>query len=299
MADQKQQAVEDKVLNAGEEASVDSPTKGEGVKAPEPKATPESEAEVKETKEAATSAESKTEAEEEGGKKKSTRTERRIRQLIEKLKETGAKAETYGEAQQQPQSEAVSEILGIGTQPPWQKGSSILQPGAEVSVEELQAELNRRAAAIAELKARQVVEQTRQKERFEKAVNEFAGELEKLSREVPELNPDSPEYDKDLDKKFAELIAEVNSDERGRFLPKKKPSELWEVIKVAREKAKTKGQAETTAKMAKSMAEAAVSPTASPKKRLSTEEEIAEALRRGEITAEEAEKLLPKAGYGY
>jgi len=296
--EKKQSAVGETVPAAGEKASGVAPAEAEGLK-PEAKATSESKAVAERSEEVATPKEPQAVAKEEEGKEKPTRAERRIRQLIDKLKEAKTQAEApSGDEQVSPKPDTVSEIIGVTGQAPWQQ-SSVLQPGAEVSLDELQAELNRRAAAIAEIKARQTVEQYRRQERLRQSLDEFSGELEKLSREVPELNPDSPEYDKNLDQKFAELVVEVNSDERGQFLPKKRPSEIFEALRTAMERAKTKGQAETTAKMAKSMAEAAVSPTASPKKRLSTEEEIAEALRKGEITAKEAEKLLPKTSYGY
>lgn len=258
MADQNIQAVDDeKVVSAGEEASVSSPE--------ETKATLEPQEEAKTAEEAATSEEVKAESEAKEEKRPS-RSERRIRQLLDKLKEAKERSEGTGVGQQPqpPQSDTLSEILGT---------PSPFQPGAEVSLDELEAELNRRAATLAEMKAMEVVERYRQQERIAKAVEEFAGELERMAREVPELNDKSPEYDPDLDKKFAELVVAVNSDEKGQFLPKKRPSEIFEALKTAMEKAKTKGQVESTAKMAESLANAAVSPTAGAREHKDYEEE--------------------------
>jgi len=299
MAEEAKTAEEEKVLSAGEEASVDSPTEAEG-REPEAKATLEVESDAAETEGEATPEETKAETVSKEGKKP-TRAERRIQQLLDKLKEAKASPEKIqgGQARSAPQANTVSEILGVEGKPPWQQTESVFKPGEEVSLDQIETELNRRAALLAELKAKQAVEQYRQQDRLEKSVEEFTSELEKLTKEVPELNPDSAEYDPELDKRLSDLIVAVNSDEKGQFVPKKKPSEIYEAIRGAMEKAKTKGQVETTAKMAKSMAEAAVSPTASTKKRLSTEKEIQEAMKKGEITAEEAEKLLPKVGYGY
>jgi len=280
-----QDAEEEEILSAGEEASVDSPSEGEE-EISEPEATLESKEEVSESEEEAISKEEGTESKVQE-EKRPTRAERRLQQVLGKLREVSRASKTGGF---QPQAEAVSEIYGVGTTPPWaEPGQSVFQPGQEITLEQLEAELNRRAAALAELKARQVVEQERQRDQRLRAIEEYADELEKLMKEVPA----------ELDEKLAELIIAVNSDEKGQFLPKKKPSEIYEALKVAMEKAKTEGQAETTAKLAKSMAETAVSPTASAQKRLTSEEEIMRALETGEITAEEAEKLLPKVGYGY
>lgn len=260
MADeQKQPTAVGEIPNAGEEASVASPAEAEEAKAPEAQATPEAEAEAKATEEAATSGETEAEAKAAEGKRP-TRAERRIQNLIAKLREV--KAATEQEGGEKPQADTVSDILGIEGQPPWQGEQSPFKPGEEIPVEKLEAELNRRAAALAELKAKQVLNQFKQQERITRAVDEFAGELERLTREVPELNPDAPEYDPELDKKFSDLVVAVNSDEKGQFLPKKKPSEIFEALKAAMEKARTRGQAETTAKMVKSMANAAVTPTA-------------------------------------
>jgi len=278
-------AEEEKNLNVGEETSVDSPSEGEE-EISKPKAAPEtgklskSEGEVAPKEE-----EVKPEVQE---KKKPTRAEKRLQQLLGKLKEASKVGRERGD--KQPQAEAASEIFGVGTTPPWQKAEqSPFQPGQEVSLDQLEAELNRRAATMAELKARQVVEQERQRDQLLQAIEKYADELEQLQKEVPD----------ELDEKLTELIVAVNSDEKGQFVPKKSPLEIYEAMKAAMEKAKTQGQVETTTKMAKSMAEAAVSPSASTKKRLSSEEEIAKALEKGEITAEEAEELLPKVDYGY
>lgn len=287
MADQKQPAEDTKQgVSAGEDASVASPAEGRG-EISEPKAPLESEGAVKGTEGAATPEESETKPEDERGKRP-TRAERRIRQLLDKLKEARSAAESGMGAESMPQTDTVSDILGIEGQPPWAtSGESPIQPGAEVSVEELNAELNRRAATMAELKARQAIQEYEARQRFTKAVEEFSGELEKLSREVPELNPDSDSYEPDLDKKFAELVVEVNSDERGQFLPKKRPAEIWEALKLAMEKARTEGQSESTAKMAESLANAAVSPTAGARERRDYELEAAlrEAQEKGTTEA--------------
>ena len=243
MDKEEKQAVE-QTLNAGEGASVESPTE---TKAPAAEVE-EKESRTEEAPAAEASAEAKGEAEvkTEPAEKRPSRAEKRIHKLIDKLKAASAAQETGGIQPPQPTAASGLEAGGL----PW-------QPGQEVTPEELEQELAARAAQLSELTTRKVISEYERKQQIEK----FAGELEQLQREAPELAKGEG-YDKDFDEKLSDLIVAVNSDEKGGFVYKKSPREIYEALKAVYGKARTKGQAESTAKMAKTIAEGAVTPGA-------------------------------------
>jgi len=227
---------EKQAVNAGGEASVGSPT--------ETKA-PVAEAEEKESRTEEAPVKEEAEVKAEPAEKRPSRAEKRIHKLIDKLKAVSTAQETGGIQQPQP-STVSAPVAGL----PW-------QPGEEVAPEQLEQELTARAAQLSELATKKVISEYEQKQRVEK----FAGELEQLQREAPELKRGEG-YDKDFDEKLSDLIVAVNSDERGGFVYKKSPREIYEALKAVYGKARTKGQAESTAKMAKTIAEGAVTPGA-------------------------------------
>jgi hypothetical protein len=227
----KQAEEVEKDLSAGEETSVSSPE--------EKKATLEPEAEV----EAQTATAEREEAETKG-KEGPTRSEKRVQQLLGKLKAVGQQAgQGYGEPLRS-QPGAVSPY-GEAARFPWEQESDFV-PGREYTVDELNQIVDSRVqSAIAQ---KDKVDQVR------RSVEGYADEIEWLSREAPELK------DPEFDEKLSRLIVEINSDERGGFLPKMSPKEIYENLKGFMSKARTEGEVEASARLHESGEQGAVAP---------------------------------------
>ncbi len=288
MTDQEEKILADET--AEEEVS------GETSPVSEPKATPEDfpEEETEETPESQETSEEEVREE----KQRPSRLVRRIWDLSSKLKEraTEPKKET---GVVPPVGEALSETLGISEAGlPWRETPSVY-PGAEISPEEYERAVAQRAAGVAELRVRQIISQYEAANRQRETLKSFADDLDSLVREESVLNKNSPEYDEVVDAAFTELVEAVNKNERGEFQPKMAASEIWKQFSKALKRERSKGEESVTTKMVEHAATSAVPVSGKSGKQLTSEEEIAEALDRGELTAEEAEKILPKIDRWY
>lgn len=217
-----------KDLGAGEEASVSSQE--------ESKATSESETE--EAVEPGATGEAKSEVKEE--REKPTRSEKRIQQLLDKLKTVGQQAEQTGGYY--PPADAVSK-KGEETRFPWEEQ---LVPGREYTVDELQG--------IIRSEVQKGVSQYDRQSKVKTAVGKFAEEMEWLVREAPELK------DSSFDERLSELIVKINSDELGRFVPKMAPKEIYNNLRGFMDKARVEGSTEASASLHESREQGAVAP---------------------------------------
>jgi hypothetical protein len=186
-----------------------------------------------------------------------TRSEKRIHQLLEKLQDK------QGNDQQiVDQPNAVSDVLGQGQMPPWwnqgQQTQSIFQPGTELTPEQLENEINRRAASVAELQTRRVLAENAESTKYLGTVKEFTEDLESLIKEAPEFADD---YDKKFDKDFVDLYNGINYDQAGKFTGKMKASDIYAKLHSQSESGRTQGQAETSLKMAELAGNQAVAPS--------------------------------------
>jgi hypothetical protein len=230
MKDDKAEEV--KPSNAEEEVSVSTPE--------ETKATSEEvvEEEVKSEATDETKSEAKTE------EVKPTRQEKRIQQLLGKLKEVGQQTEQeYGASIETPpmaDSQAQEEV-----KLPWETDESFV-PGREYSVQELEQ--------IVANKVRQELSKKGQVDKVQSAIKEYAEDIEWLNREAQELS------DPEFDDKLSNLIVKMNSDEKGNFVPKMRPRALYEELKGIVEKARVDGTAEASAKLHENHEQGAVTP---------------------------------------
>lgn len=222
------------------------------------------------------------EAPEKKEKEEPTRAERRINDLIGKLKSVEERAGEAGDVKKKDAAREAQDSLGRGQIPPWmqQQGQSIFEPGKEYTPEELENVITQRASQIAEQKVRQVLEGEKTREQQYNTLKTYTEDLESLKREAPELNEDSDSYDEEFDKALSKMIVDVNSNEQGAFVPKRTPREIYSSLKTAIDRARTDGQKNASAKMAESASKAAVPPSAGDVER--SDDEL-EALRREAI----------------
>lgn len=257
--------------DAGEETGVVSPTEEE-----QPQTLSDSDEETSQSQ-LSTNAED-SEDKSAGEDNRPSRAERRVHQLLGKLKGAG-QAGREQEGGLVPQTAADSRSRE--QLPPWMKEEthreSIFKPGTEVSPEELEQELNRRAVQIADLKVREHLSAFEQRQQLTRVIEEHSLDLERLQEEAKEF--DDPTFDK----AFTDLYQSINTDGNGRFVAKKKPREVYQLLKEQREVARTKGQSESAVKMAESMGRSAVSPQAGGQDRADSKLEASrqQAMREG------------------
>lgn len=205
---------------------------------------------------------------------KPTRAERRIRQLSNTLKEIGNHQPQQAQQEyQQPQPEEID--LSGETELTWDQLNQYVDQRAEKKLQEYQQ--------------RQTLEQ--QVSQYKQTALDYASDLEQLEKTIPELNPESDRFNKQLADTFDKYWQNMNfsPDRTGKpvFTPKVKASDYWSDFKKLIEAGKTTGQAEATASMAKSMAEAPIGPGKSSQgKRKYTLEEL------DAMSEEEAYRLL-------
>lgn len=229
------------------------------------------------------------------GGDKPPRAEVRIRELARKVKEVAHAQPTGGTT---PPSTTPSP----GTTPgglPWQPNTPDISPdvNGEVDVDQLNQAVTQRASAIAELKVSQILEQKERAEGYRRGVREWADDMEKTATENPELNPDSPEYNPELDSALKDLIAQSNFTPDGFLVPKVKASELFGRLKKALDSAKEKGQSQTAASLARQISEQAVTPGGGTQPKTTyTHEELRKMMQKDPAkVAAILEKTLPVA----
>jgi len=180
---------------------------------------------------------------------KPTRAERRVHQLLDKLKERGAEQQ-QGTPQYQPSQDGAPFANA-----PWnaQQAESLWQPGAELTPQEIDQELNRRAAAIAELQTRRILQEQEQQQQYRSTVTSYTNDLESVSS--------APEFeDKGFEKAFIKLYEKLNF-ENGQFVPRATPSEIYNDLKSAREAGQLEGAKKTNATIAQQAASQAIAPS--------------------------------------
>lgn len=176
---------------------------------------------------------SQEEPQKESDSHKPTRAERRIQQLTSKVKEL---------SEPTPQ---VNDVFG-NQLPPWWQSQQQTEDNGEITMEQL----NQKMMTVAQL----AVAKDRQEQGFRQTIGNHQSELNELV--------DSPEFgDKNFDSKFTKLYESLNYDESGAFRPKMTPKELFNELKGVIKLGESNGQAEAASSMAKTIANAAVTPT--------------------------------------
>jgi len=220
--------------NAGEEASV-STTPVEETKAPVEDLKPETE--TKPTGEEEVKAE---EPKEEVPVKKGA--EARIRELNAKAKAAEEKAQSLAQKLEELTSGVPEPAKNLPYTPQ-------VQPGAEVSPEQYQADVTKTADALVQLRLNQY-----------KVVENINKEAEKAVKEYPELDPESDQFDKELNESVTEAaLSYVRANPYGsvkRFVDK-----LMKPYK----RSLMKEVAEETETITKQVSQAALRPTPSKK----------------------------------
>lgn len=181
--------------------------------------------------------------------KKPTRAERRVHQLLDKLKERPTEPRP-GTPQYQPSHDGPP-----FADAPWnaQTDTSMWQQDREYTPQEIEAEVNRRAATAAELQTRRVLQEYEQRQQYNQSVNHYTNDLEQVAT--------NPEFsDKGFETAFIKLYERLNF-ENGQFVPRATPREIYNDLREARESGRTSGQREVTTKLAQQAAQQAVTPS--------------------------------------
>jgi hypothetical protein len=246
---------EDKALNEGTETSQPEAPTGESEEQ-----VPEAEVKEEEVKtEASETSEAKTE-----DKARPSRVQRRIGELVNKLKEaTPQKQEQeftspfdypgYGQEQEfVPQFN----YPGYG-----QEQELPIDPTTgEVDLEQLNRAVEQRAATIAELQTKRIISEVQKEANYRQAIQDWVNDLEKTIQESPELDSNSSQYNEKLDSALFEIANKVNRTEDGRLTPKLRVSEIWNNLKGALEFERSKAQGEVKVGLEKQIAEEAIRP---------------------------------------
>jgi hypothetical protein len=191
--------------------------------------------------------------------KRPTRAQERIQELTGKLKQ--AKTQRKQSSSVPNQQQAGMDQSAQGGRLPWEKEEPLVKPGQELSPDEFTNIVNNKAAQIAELKVRQVLQQKEQSDKFAKAVDDWTNDAESLEREAEVLNKDSETYDPEIAESFSKLVERMNTDEKGNYIPKVKPSEVWEDFQKALKREGKKRAGQVSASLAKQQSESATPPT--------------------------------------
>ena len=181
-----------------------------------------------------------------------TRAERRIQQLAGKVKELSEPKPSNGD------------VFGNQLPPWWQTNQQTEANDGEITIEQL----NNKIMTVTQL----AIAKDRQEQGFKQTVGTHQSELSELV--------DAPEFgDKNFDSKFTKLYANINYDEAGAFRPKMSPKELFNELKGVIKLGESNGQAEAANSMARTIANAAVTPTSN----------------RPDMSADEKQQKLSKA----
>lgn len=173
--------------------------------------------------------------------KRPTRQEKRINQLLNKLKDKG-----------EPQS---NDVFGQNL-PPWWNNTQSLDPNREYTLDELNAIQEQKSTQKAYTATQIAIAQERQRNQFINTVEKHESELNEIVK-MPEFGS------KNFDSRFTELYNTINIDESGNFKPKATPKKIYEILKGSVDMGESRGMAEASKSMAQTIANAAVTPTAS------------------------------------
>jgi len=128
----------------------------------------------------------------------------------------------------------------------------------EMTVEDLNKMVNERAMSAADL----IVRGQQTQAEFKNQVNKWAEDFEQVKKDNTALDPESPDYDGELDQTLARLLDDGYGNPRTDILVSEILKTLNKRESTAQSKAKEEGKSEATAKLAKQMAEGAITPTA-------------------------------------
>lgn len=219
-------------------------------------------AEEQETVQSETPAEAEAQAEAEAGesldKKRPSRGERRIHELVEKLKEKSSQEQPVEEFPQQPFT---------ASNLPWETSP---QGEVELTPEQLEQLVVQKADALVQLR----LQQERTREEAEKRAKGWVEDLERTVKENAELDPNSEQYNPHLDSALEELVRTTNFTVDGQLVPNVRASELYQRIKKALEVERVKGQSEASANLAKQAGEEGFRTTKAPSSEAYSEAEL-------------------------
>jgi hypothetical protein len=236
-------------VNEPAEASESSPEETEQVEAPA-EAPVEQPKEVEEPTEEPAEEPAKPQEESKEEKPLANKTQERIRNLAKENRELKAKMEEFAN---QPAPEL---------------------PNGEMTVDDLNRMVNERAMQAAEL----LTASNRVENEYGSQVKKWAEDFEQVKKDNPSLDPESPDYDADLDSTLARLMDDGNGAPRVDILVSDVLKTINKRESQTASKAEEEGKSKATATLAKQMAESAVTPgnKTSSESEETSDEEMAE-----------------------
>lgn len=230
------------------------------------------------------------------GDKPPTRGEKRIRDLARKVKEasSGSKPADGANIDTPPRTTPSPEQHPSPL--PWlTEAPNILNDKGEVDPDKFSQEVTQQAKKIAEDTVRETLSKKERGETYRRSVSAWADDMEKTARETPELNPESPEYNPDLDSALQDLIVQTNFTADGVLVPTVAASELFGKLKKALDRAKESGTKAASASLAQQISEEAVSPgNGSPAKAKPSLVELRKGMNKNpQAVADALERSLP------
>ena len=140
----------------------------------------------------------------------------------------------------------------------------------EIAYDDLNRIINERAMQAAEL----IVASQQVGTKLQNQAQVWADDLDQVRKDNPQLNPQSPEYDADLDATLAKLLDDGTGMPRTDVLVSDVIKQFKKRETATQQKAIEEGKSQANAKLAKQMAEGAITPNAkSPSK---TDEDLSD-----------------------
>lgn len=127
----------------------------------------------------------------------------------------------------------------------------------EISHDDLNRVINERAMQAAEL----IVASQQVGSQYQNQIKAWADDFDAVKAENPQLDPKSPDYDPELDATLARLMDSGDGTPRVDILVSDVLKTLRRREEATHTKAKEEGKSEATVKLAKQMAEGAITPT--------------------------------------
>lgn len=216
-----------------------------------------------------------------------TRGQKRIQELVGKLKEV-QREPLYGGQQTTPVQTGQAGL-------PWETSaqSNPFEGMTELDPQQLDAHISDRARTMAQLE----VMQWKQQEAFKASVHDFASDAEKTAQAIQDEFRDSPEIAEHLTESLASMVQKFNVDQNGQFVPRYKASELLQELKKPLEVARVRGQAQASATLAIQADEGALRPGSSSQKNTSASiEELRKEMKKN--PGKVARELEARLGIG-
>ncbi|MGE5445189.1 MAG: hypothetical protein ACM3SR_11415 [Ignavibacteriales bacterium] len=193
------------------------------------------------------SSEPKAKVEEKPQEPKPTRSERRIKQLLEEKKALKEEVEKLGSPKET-------------TRLPWEKEQPLIDPNEEyIDPQALEKRLQDRV----QKEVQKVLEQQRGIDSYKSTISEHERGLQEVLDKHPEFDDSSDKYDPDLAAEFIERYQDANYLPNGAFVPRRSPAEVAEKVLKMQEKLVTRKTTDIAGKLAKQGAESAVTTRAS------------------------------------